>query len=380
VIDTTRTLLDEAIGSHLLSDVPLGAFLSGGIDSSSLVALAARRQPNPLATLSVSFFEAAYDESPYAQCVAAQYHTAHRETLLHSTECFSALPHIMEAMDQPSADGVNTYFVAKAARQLGLTVALSGIGGDEVFLGYDHLKHTPLWGSALTMLRQLPHWARHTVLATGARVGVLFGQVGAEKLRYLTTPSDEHLYLLFRGLFTRRQIQDLLGIGEHEVTDIAPLFPLESRDTSQPLGVALALLEFHVYLQSQLLRDADCMGMAHGLEIRVPFLDHRLVEYVFGLPLTLKRCRGMNKPLLVRALGEALPRSIWDRPKQGFTFPFAQWLRQHGEEFQVCTKDSQIFARRAVENVWHAFYAGRLHWSRPWALFVLSHFTRGLTP
>jgi asparagine synthase (glutamine-hydrolysing) len=375
VINETRTLLDEAIGSHLLSDVPLGAFLSGGIDSSSLVALAARRQQSPLATLSVSFFEAAYDESPYAQRVAAQYHTIHRELLLHSTECFSALPDIMEAMDQPSADGVNTYFVAKAARQLGLTVALSGIGGDEVFLGYDHLKHTPLWGSALTMLRQLPRWARHTVLATGARVGVSLGQAGAEKLHYLTIPSDEHLYLLLRGLFTRRQIQDLLGIGEHEVTDIAPLSPLESSDTSQPLGVTLALLEFHVYLQSQLLRDADCMGMAHGLEIRVPFLDHHLVEYVLGLPLTLKRCRGMNKPLLVRALGEALPRSVWDRPKQGFTFPFAQWLRQHEEEFRVRTKESQIFVKPAVENVWRDFYAGRLHWSRPWALLVLSHFT-----
>jgi len=380
VIDTTRALLDEAVGSHLLSDVPLGAFLSGGVDSSSLVALAARQRPTPLATLSVSFSEAAYDESPYAQRVAAQYHTIHRELLLHSTECFSALPDIMDAMDQPSADGVNTYFVAKAAKQIGLTVALSGIGGDEVFLGYDHLKRTPSWGRVLAMLRQLPRRARHTVLATGARVGVLCGRAGAEKLCYLTTPSDEHLYLFFRGLFTRRQIQDLLGIGEHEVADIAPLFPLESRDTSQPLSVALTLLEFHVYLQSQLLRDADCMGMVHGLEIRVPFLDHRLVEYVLGLPLTLKRCRGMNKPLLVRALGEALPRSIWDRPKQGFTFPFAQWLRQHGEEFKVCTKDSQIFAKRAVENVWHAFYAGRLHWSRPWALFVLSHFTRGLTP
>jgi asparagine synthase (glutamine-hydrolysing) len=115
--------------------------------------------------------------------------------------------------------------------------------------------------------------------------------------------------------------------------------------------------------------------MAHGLEIRVPFLDHHLVEYVLGLPLTLKRCRGMNKPLLVRALGEALPRSVWDRPKQGFTFPFAQWLRQHEEEFRVRTKESQIFVKPAVENVWRDFYAGRLHWSRPWALLVLSHFT-----
>ena len=380
VIDTTRALLDEAVGSHLLSDVPLGAFLSGGVDSSSLVALAARQRPTPLATLSVSFSEAAYDESPYAQRVAAQYHTIHRELLLHSTECFSALPDIMDAMDQPSADGVNTYFVAKAAKQIGLTVALSGIGGDEVFLGYDHLKRTPSWGRVLAMLRQLPRRVRYTVLSTGARVGVSLGQARAEKLRYLITPSDEHLYLLLRGLFTCRQIQDLLGIGEGEVTDITPLSPLGNSDTTQSLDAALALCEFHVYLQSQLLKDADCMGMAHGLEIRVPFLDHHLVEYVLGLPLTLKRCRSMNKPLLVRALGEALPRSVWDRPKRGFTFPFAHWLRQHGEELQVCTKGSQIFAKRAVENVWHAFYAGRLHWSRPWALFVLSHFTRGLTP
>ena len=117
------------------------------------------------------------------------------------------------------------------------------------------------------------------------------------------------------------------------------------------------------------------MGMAHGLEIRVPFLDHVLVEYVMGLPATLKRSRRMNKPLLINALGNALPRSIWDRPKQGFTFPFAQWLRQHGDALQTATLESQVLQRCAVEQIWHDFRAGRLHWSRPWALLVLSHFT-----
>jgi len=134
------------------------------------------------------------------------------------------------------------------------------------------------------------------------------------------------------------------------------------------------LLECYVYLQSQLLKDADCMGMVHSLEIRVPFLDHQVVEYILGVPFGLKRCRGINKPLLVRALGDILPRSIWDRPKQGFTFPFARWLQQHGEELEANTKESRLFEKGAVENVWREFRTGRLHWSRPWALLTLSQF------
>ena len=116
------------------------------------------------------------------------------------------------------------------------------------------------------------------------------------------------------------------------------------------------------------------MGMAHSLEIRVPFLDHRLVEYVLALPLSMKHGRHMNKPLLVHALGETLPCFIWDRQKQGFTFPFAQWLRQHASSFEAMTTESGLFERRAVAQVWRNFLAQRQHWSRPWALFVLSRF------
>jgi asparagine synthase (glutamine-hydrolysing) len=374
-IHATRSRLDETVGLHLLSNVPLGTFLSGGIDSSSLVALASPHRTAPLTTLSVKLSESSYDESLLARLVAQQFCTLHHETAVTATDCFALLPQIVSAMDQPSADGVNTYVVARAAKQLGLTVALSGIGGDEVFLGYNHLKRAPLLGNALSMLQNLPTWARAAALATSAQAGAVLGKSGADRLRALAVPSPEHLYLLFRGLFPLRLIQELLGASDRELRTLPSLLPCAAQETRRSVDVTLTLHEFHLYLQSQLLRDADSMGMAHSLEIRVPFLDHHLVEYVLGLPLALRRRRRVNKPLLVRALGEALPRAVWDRPKQGFTLPFAQWLRQHGKDLEASTKEAQLFDQRVADTVWREFHTGRMHWSRPWALVVLSWLT-----
>ena len=373
-LDTTRALLDEAVGLHLLSDVPLGTFLSGGTDSSSLVMLAIPHRTTPLTTLSVGFAEAEYDESYYARLVAAQYHTCHHETVLHSIDCFSALPQILQTMDQPSTDGINTYFVARAAKEAGLTVALAGIGGDEVFAGYPHLRH----GSGLMQLHAvwatLPRLVRKALIASAVHIGGLVQKTGREKLPYAESATPDGLYFLIRGFFPSRQIQELLGIDEREIAALPPLVSYDNE--AIPSGYyALLLYEFTLYLQGQLLKDVDNMGMAHSLEIRVPLLDHRLVEYVLSLPLAMTHGRGMNKALLVRALGDGLPRAVWDRPKQGFTFPFSQWLRQHGEELEASTKRSQILQKRMVENVWREFRAGRMHWSRPWALVVLSWFT-----
>src|SRR5262249_30247406 len=157
-ITTSRTLLDESVELHLISDVPLGVFLSGGLDSSALVALASGFREEPLITISIVFEEQQYSEAQYACLVAKRYRTDHHEVLLRSKDLFEELPRILAAMDQPTVDGVNSYIVSKAAKQAGLTVVLSGIGGDEVFLGYDHLRKAHALNGSRDFFAGLPSW------------------------------------------------------------------------------------------------------------------------------------------------------------------------------------------------------------------------------
>jgi asparagine synthase (glutamine-hydrolysing) len=177
-------------------------------------------------------------------------------------------------------------------------------------------------------------------------------------------------------LFGPQQVGDLLGTTEAEIPPQVSPDLARSADASAGGSNALAQLEFTQYLQNQLLKDADVMGMAHSLEIRVPYLDQALVEWVQAVPARLKRRGPAPKPLLVGALGADLPRTVWDRPKMGFTFPFATWLTARADEFEAMSLESKILRRSAVEEVWRAFRAGRLHWSRPWALVALTGFSR----
>lgn len=375
-ITTTRTLLEDSVRLHMTSDVPLGLFLSGGIDSSSLAALAPRFHHRPLATLSVVFDEPDYDEAAYARLVADQNGTDHREVRLRSGDFFEALPRIFEAMDQPTVDGVNTYFVSKAAKEAGLTVVLSGTGGDEVFLGYGHFKKAGRLERTRRLLRLLPFGLRSRLIGAAIRAGFPSNSSGWEKLTYLESPSDENCYLLFRGLFTPRRIQELLGISERELEPLLSqpqIFSLQPSASSSLLD-SFTLFEFGHYLQNQLLKDIDVMSMAHSIETRVPFLDHRLVEYVAGVPDQAKLRNGMNKPLLVKALGADLPKEIWKRPKMGFTFPFGEWMRERADELEARSLESKALDRRTVQNIWGEFNKGRVHWSRAWATVVVTHF------
>ncbi len=371
---TTRALLEESTRLHLVSDVPLGVFLSGGIDSSGLVALASQFGGTPLSTLSIAFEEAAYSEAPYARVVAERYGTAHREVVLHANDLFEGMPRIFAAMDQPTVDGVNTYFVSEAAKRAGLSVVLSGTGGDELFFGYSHFR----WSAALDRLRRLlgavPVQARRGLITAVLRGGAALGRPGLNRLQYLEQPSLDNVYLLVRGVFSPKQIQDLLGIGQAEFEAWGPaLPPVDDGRIGGTLG-AFERLEFTHYLQSQLLKDADVMSMAHSIETRVPYLDHRLVEYVMGLPPALKLDGDRPKPLLLAALGDSLPQEVWDRPKMGFTFPFDLWMRQRAEDLESASTSTKWLQRSAVEAIWREYKAGRVHWSRPWTLVVLAAF------
>jgi asparagine synthase (glutamine-hydrolysing) len=370
----TRALLEESVRLHLASDVPLGVFLSGGIDSSALVALAARlRGGDPITTLSVVFDERDYDERPYARTIADLYRTDHREVVFRDRELFESLPRIWSAMDQPTIDGVNSFVISEAARRAGLTVVLSGTGGDEVFLGYPHFRRVSALYRTEAALRPLGSAARAGLLGAGAGAAGLLGR-RLDKLSYLERPSSESAYLLVRGLFTPAQIADLLGVEEREVHDLGPIWP--ELDTRQRPLDRFVLLEFHHYLQNQLLRDLDAMSMAHSIEARVPYLDHVLVEHAVALLPATKLSKVRPKPALLDAVHDLLPRTVWDRPKMGFTFPFEPWLRSDGHDLEADTLRDGRFERRAVTSVWASVRLGRTHWSRAWALGVLSSAAR----
>jgi len=373
----TRALLEDAVELHLVGDVPLGVFLSGGIDSSALVALASQRRDRPLTTLSVGFDEPAYGEVAHARRVARRFKTDHREILLDARGFFDAVPGFFRAMDEPTVDGVNTYVVAAAARREGVTAVLSGTGGDEVFWGYRHLRHAAWLEGAGRVMAALPARARRGVVRA-ARYGARVMPRGAiDRLDYFERPSTSGVYLMVRGLYGARQVRDLLGIDAAELDAYGPPFAAAGAAPGRAAGHALGLQEFRHYLQDQLLKDTDVMSMAHSVEVRVPFLDHRLVEYAVGLPPRIKLAGARPKPLLLAALGDVLPSETWDRPKMGFTLPFAPWLRRRAPELRARSLEGGCLGRKAVERVWDGFEAGRLHWSRAWALVVLARFAAG---
>jgi len=340
-------LLRDAVRSHLVSDVPLGVFLSGGIDSASLVAIASRFVEKPLKTLSIVLDDPALDESSYARLAAETYRTDHREVEVRARDFLDTLPDFFRAMDQPTVDGVNSYLISRAARKAGLTVVLTGLGGDEVFLGYPHFRRIR------SLARWLP-WIPRPLLGQWSRY--------RPKIDYLRNPTPSNLYLTFRGLFAPREIEELLP-GAAPASLVA--------GTEDALDAAVEL-EFSHYLGNQLLRDTDVMSMAHSIEARVPFLDHPLVECVRRLPYEAKLRRGVNKPLLLSALDTPLPREIWDRPKRGFTLPFHRWMKEHRSELTERTLGSGLFQQEAVLALWRRFAEGRAHWSRPWALVAYS--------
>jgi asparagine synthase (glutamine-hydrolysing) len=373
-VATTRGLLEESVRLHLVSDVPLGAFLSGGIDSTGLVALASPQLERPLTTLTVAFDEADASEARYARLVAEKYGTDYREVRLEAGAVFDELPRVFDAMDQPTVDGLNIWCVSRAAREAGLPVVLSGLGGDEIFWGYRHVRFAGALAGACRFMSSLPMSARRS-LARLAAAGASRLRPGLDRAAYLETPTTASAYLLVRGLFTPAQVRGLLGLSPDELGTAPFALPQQAKGGMRE---ALTRLDISHYLGNQLLRDGDVMSMAHSVEMRVPYLDHRLVERVLSLPARFKLDRKRPKPLLLDTLEGRVPRAVWDRPKMGFTFPMARWMRERAPELRATSLESKLLDRRAIERVWDGFCWGRDHWSRPWALYVLSQFESGV--
>ncbi|MGD0221702.1 MAG: asparagine synthase (glutamine-hydrolyzing) [Terriglobia bacterium] len=377
-----RSLLEEAVASHLIADVPVGVFLSSGIDSTALVALATQKKAC-LNTVTVVFPEQDYSEARLARRTAQRFGTNHQELTLSGDDMLTRLSEAVGALDQPSMDGINTYFVSWAARQAGLKVALSGLGGDEIFGGYSTFRSTPEAQSVASLAQTVPGSFR-AALASAAEgiVGHFQKKDSHRKMAALWRDPNflPHPYFYTRLLFTPTQVLGLLngnGIGSREPWRD---WLEQTAQGSKQLDdfTAVSCLESRSYMVDTLLRDTDSMSMANSLEVRVPFLDHALVEFVARLPESIKRPDGRPKALLVDALADLLPTEVISQPKRTFTLPWEHWLRsslgkQVGTELQnISPPLKQCLNGHNVGKIWKDFLKGQTSWSRVWSLFVLN--------
>ena len=376
-LEALRPLLLESVRLRCISDAPLGAFLSGGVDSSSVVSLMRAAGQQHIHTFSISFPQTPLDEAPYALKVAEQFATSHTNVAVSEQMVREELDGFFAAMDQPTCDGVNTYLVSKFARQGGLTVSLSGLGGDELFAGYSTFRRALDWEP---WLRRLPGPILGAATSIGGRTSSHWA-----KLEYLSQPGAPvgRLYAASRGLFTPSQAKRLLHPDVLAETSLSPAGGSPATATpSVPTGLdtlhATMFLELRCYMHNQLLRDSDVFGMADSLEIRVPFIDHKVAELLFQTtPDVILAER--PKSLLMDALPSSLPRECTHRPKMGFTFPFDAWMRGPWREEmrQNAIRDGTVALQALIHKhelarCWDRYQDGRLHWSRPWSLYALS--------
>jgi asparagine synthase (glutamine-hydrolysing) len=375
--DRLPAILRDAVLSHLVSDVPVGVFLSGGIDSSALVAVLSHHGVRAN-TFSLVFAEEEFNEGQYSREVARRFGAEHHEIPVSQQDTLAVLPEALCAMDQPTIDGINTYLVSAKTRAAGVKVALTGLGADEMFAGYSNFRRVPRMEVFSKRFGRLPRLARRPLAAFVA----LFAGKGdrSRKLAELATGHDSivHPYFLVRALFGAAEREALVHAGweaaERSLASVLQQSVTQS-STLDPVN-RVSYLESHCYMRNTLLRDSDFMSMAHGLELRVPFLDRTLVEACFRIPGYKKLQGDLPKGLLLASLGVELPREIVNRPKRGFTLPFERWLR--GEMRPVVEDallksdwDPTSISAGAVRAVWNRFLAGETSWSRPWSLFVL---------
>ncbi|MBN2451419.1 MAG: asparagine synthase (glutamine-hydrolyzing) [Lentisphaeria bacterium] len=368
-----RTHLDEATRYHLVADVPVGAFLSGGVDSAAMVALMGRQVSEPIRTFTVGFEprHGHLDESLQAAATARHYGTRHTAVTVTDAEAGAAFEPLLDALDQPSMDGANTWFVSRAAAEQ-VKVVLTGLGGDELFAGYPHFRRhrcaariaaflSPVRG-ILAPLRLLPDRFRHNLM-----LPALSADERLATLRCLATDADKRRLVASGFPETAR--------GGSLVSLCADL----GRGAPDCLS-RLSAAELEGYMVRTLLRDGDAMSMAHGLEARPILLDHRLAEFAFALPAEFKLRRGRAKAIFHAALGDLLPAEILRRPKRGFELPLVRWLggslRERAED-AFCSAEARevfhpAFLRQARERL------GRLSPRdfRLWPYFVLIEWMR----
>jgi len=360
-----QNTLKSAVSRHLFSDAPIGVFLSGGIDSSLLTLLAAeiqgqKHEQQKLKTLSINFSEQQFSEQVYQKKIADQIQSEHSEYLIDHHLFKKHLPEALSVMDQPTTDGINSWFVNYFAKQKGLKAVLSGIGGDELFGGYPSFKRMKL----VRLLSKLPDF----ILKSSNH----FKQAALKRSYFLSYKNTTGKYLFLRGVYSPPDIASILNLKLSQVDHI-----LQSMKTPaipqglNPLEEA-GWLEQNLYMQNQLLKDTDAMSMQHGVEVRVPFLDQEVTELLHYIAPEIRYQQAKPKGFLVDTFKNILPEAIWNRKKMGFTFPFQTWFSTNDTFLNAI-----IPANHKVAELKTAFIKGELHWSKALALYQLDQWQIG---
>jgi asparagine synthase (glutamine-hydrolysing) len=390
-----RSMLEDGVRAHLIADVPVGLFLSGGLDSGAIAALAACAHAG-IRSFTLSFPGTSYDEAPLARKVAERCGTQHTEVPLDGAAVHARIDEAVAGLDQPTMDGINTSFVSWAAREVGLKVALSGLGGDELFAGYASFANTRLLEQLTRLAWFVPRPLRRATAPLIASVlGARMSRDAAGKAVAAWRDPDilPHPYFYARALFPPGQIEKLMEprfrpstVGTDGVTLEPTWLGWLDRTASEARKLepvaATAWLEMRCYMASTLLRDTDSVSMARSLEVRVPLLDTPLVEFVSSLPDAARLRSGAQKALLVEALGNLLPEEILGQQKRTFTLPWEEWLRgplrpRLETSFAgIAPSLAPHLRAEGVRGVWAAFLEGKTSWSRPWALYVLNEWCR----
>lgn len=378
-------LLKEAVAGQMVADVPLGAFLSGGVDSSTIVALMQSLSPRRVQTFTVGFDESGFDESPYAAAVARHLGTDHHELRVSAADAQDVIPRLPTIYDEPFADSsqIPTFLICSAARQ-NVTVALSGDGGDELFGGYNrYLWASRIWQSLSWLPLPLRKLAGSTLLALPPkgwdRVGRMTGGIArlgdkahklGQRLQSVVGVDD-----LYRSLVTEwPQGSGVVKGGANSAT------LLDNRNLVRNLAEPeqrMMLWDALTYLPDDILTKVDRAGMGVSLETRVPLLDHRVVEFAWSLPLSMKIKGGQGKWALRQILYKYVPAALIERPKAGFAIPVGLWLRGSLRDWAESLLDVNsmrqqgYFDAHLVQKKWQEHLSGRYDWtSQLWAILM----------
>jgi asparagine synthase (glutamine-hydrolysing) len=353
-VATLREALVESMRRHLVSDVPVGIFLSGGIDSTALVALARHVGVKDIATFSIGVDDPALDESSMAARTAAHFQTRHHELRLDANSAREKFEKFIKHIDQPSIDGFNTFTVSSYAKQNGLKVVLSGLGGDELFAGYPSFQKVPSLLRSARLLGLFPELTHQMGMMLEHRTDShRMRRLGA----FLQGPlTIDRAYGAFRGIFSRRSAR--LLAARYAGVPLAEFLHEPIRGSEAPLSLndrdEVSRCELSRYMRHQLLKDSDVMSMTHGIELRVPLVDRKLFEVVSRIPPEIRLQPG--KRLLVDAVPE-LPTWVVNQKKRGFLFPYRQWAQSTwGAVFQET--NSHLPVRSPT-------------WYQTWAVFML---------
>ena len=387
--------LSEAVALQAVADVPLGTFLSGGVDSSTIVALMQAQSSRPVQTFTVGFDEAGFDESPHALAVARHLGTEHHTLSVTAADAQVVIPLLPAMYDEPFADSsqIPTYLICRAARSR-VTVALSGDAGDELFGGYNRY----LWGPRV--------WNRQSWMPLAVRkaLGACIQQLPVAAWdalgRALSNANGvaglgSMVHKLAQGLKSVQNLDDLyrsLVTEWPQAADVvlgASCLPTRLDDTGLVAGVPEAeqrmmLWDTLTYLPDDILTKVDRAAMSVSLETRVPFLDHRVVELAWRLPLHMKIRRGQGKWALRQVLYKYVPRELIERPKAGFAIPIGQWLRgplrdwAEGLLDEVRLQREGYFKPEPIRRVWQEHLSGRRDWtSRLWCVLMFQAWLEG---